>query len=161
VSIEPNARASGRRNLARVVVAALLLGLAAATISYLASSLQIPGPAQAATTPELRDRGAERYMGFCGNTFEPRFWPECLGGADDWRQRGADQLVAFCIRHEPSRMFTGPDCEGTDRPAAVLTGGPRPMDLAVGALAAVVALTVFGLLAVGRRAPRREPKGYL
>jgi hypothetical protein len=155
---EPNARPAGRRNLVRIVVASLLLGLAAATISYLAASLQIPGPAQAATTAELRDRGAERYMGFCGNTFEPRFWPECLGGADDWRQRGADQLIAFCVRHEPSRMFTGPDCEGADRPAAALTGSPRPTDIAVGALAATVALLALVGLAASRRQPWREPR---
>lgn len=141
----------------RVVIASLLVGLAAATISYLAASLQVPGPAREATTQELRDRGAERYMGFCGNTFEPRFWPECLGGADDWRQRGADQLVAFCVRHEPSRMFTAPDCEGADRPAVALAGGPRLEDLQVGALAGIVAMVVLGMVVLARGIPDRAP----
>jgi hypothetical protein len=152
VTTEPKGAGQGRRRLLRVVLASLALGLAAATISYLAWSLHVPGPARAATTAELRDRGAERYMGFCGNTFEPRFWPECLGGADDWRQRGADALVAFCVRHEPSRMFTAPDCEGADRPAVALVGSPRPEDLGTGGVAAAVALVVLGLFAMARGA---------
>lgn len=156
MTAEPRTRRLPRRRIAWVILASLALGLAAATISYLAASLQVPGPARAATTAELRELGAERYMGFCGNTFEPRFWPECVGGADDWRQRGADALVDFCVRHVPSRMFTGPDCDGADRPAVALVGSPRLEDLEVGGVTALVAFAVLGLLRFVRPGPEGE-----
>jgi hypothetical protein len=134
-----------------IVAGSVMLGVTAFAFRYLSSSLSIPGPAQAATTEVLLERGADRYLGFCGNTFEPRFWPECLNGADEWRARGADRLVAFCTRHQPSRLFTARDCESDDRPAMALTDGPRPEDLIVGATGAAVAFAVL----VGAAALRR------
>jgi hypothetical protein len=147
-------RPPGPRRLAATLVAiSLALGLAAGAYSWLSSSLQVPGPAEVAGTAELRARGAEAFVEFCGwPKFEPRFWPECRGGADEWRARGAQRLVEFCVDGVPSRMFTAPDCVDEDRAAFVLAAGPSARDVATGGTVAAVALAVLAILVLARAA---------
>ena len=112
-----------REHLARFVIAvSLAAGLAVATVSYLASSLSIPAPAQRAGTEELQARGAEVWIVFCSESaYEPRFWPECTQSTPEWRERGAERLIQFCTQSVPSRLFTPNDCLAADRP---LRGSP-------------------------------------
>jgi hypothetical protein len=150
-----------RRHLARLVLAtSLALGIAAAGVGYLGSSLSIPGPANAASVEQMRERGAEVYVKFCEvPKFEPRFWPECKNTAADWRARGADRLVAFCRQGVPSRMFGAEDCQSPDRAAVALTRAPGWGDAALGGAVAAAALVILGLLAASVRAagPRHSP----
>jgi hypothetical protein len=130
--------------MARIVTIALAVGLTVAAISFLGSSLQVPGPAERASTEVMRERGAAGYFDFCSwPKFEPRFWPECRGDADDWRARGATALVAHCTLGEPSRMFGAEDCVSQDRPLFALSGAPSGADLLKGAVAAALALGVL------------------
>jgi len=149
-------KAPRRENLARfIVTAALVAGLAVATVSYLATSLQIPAPAVRAGTEELEARGAQVWFVFCSESaYEPRFWPECTLGPDEWRERGAERLVQFCTEAVPSRLFSADDCLAADRPMLALAGGPRPQDAVVGVIGAVVAAVGVGGLAWYRS--RRE-----
>lgn len=142
---------SGR--VVAVVAVALLIGLAAGTVSYLSRSLAIPGPAEKASNEELRARGAEINAEFCRPiASEPRFWPECVGGgAAAWEERGARELVRYCQNPVPSRMFSASDCLAEDRPLVALTDGPRPADAAVAGLAAAIAAVVLALLAASGR----------
>lgn len=142
-----------QRSLASTVASALLLGLAIGAISYLSSALAIPGPAERASTDELRQRGADVYQTFCGNLAEPRWWPECVGDADEERPRGAQALVRFCSTGVASRMFTTSDCLSSERPAAALTGAPGLDDALTGG---VGALASFGVLAAWSAARRRR-----
>lgn len=140
------------RSLGWVIAVSLALGLAAGAYSYLSSALSVPGPAQQLSTAELRERGAEIYMELCAGQFEPRWWPECRGGADEKRARGADQLVAYCAGEERfARFFSSSDCESADRPLAALTAAPRWPDAVTGGLVAGSAFLVLGLLSVARR----------
>lgn len=150
-------KAPRRTRLARVVIAvSLVAGLAVAAVSYLGSSLMIPGPADRAGTDELRARGAAVWVEFCNYSwYEPHFWPECVGDPDDWRPRGADRLVAFCTQGVASRLFSRADCLAEDRPVAALSGGPRPQDAAAGLIGAGVAAVVVTPLA-WIRGRRRE-----
>jgi hypothetical protein len=135
-----------REGLARfVITVALVAGLAVATVSYLASSLMIPGPAVRAETAELEARGAQVWVTFCSESaYEPRFWPECTLGPDEWRQRGAERLIQFCTQGVPSRLFTADDCLAADRPMLALSGGPRPQDAVAGVIGALVAAVAVG-----------------
>lgn len=145
------------RRLAIVIVgAALMVGLAAAGYSYLGHALAFPAPARA-SVEVLRQRGADAYFEFCSwPKFEPRFWPECVGGADDWRARGADRLVAYCTDRVPSRQFGGYDCLSDEQPGPMLTAPPDWQDLALGGLAAVAASSALGLLAMSTAPLRRR-----
>jgi len=137
-----------RENMARfVITASLVAGLAVAAVSYLASSLQVPAPAQRAETAELEARGAQVWVTFCRESaYEPRFWPECTEAVPEWRERGAERLVQFCTEAVPSRLFTADDCLASDRPMLALSGGPRPQDAVLGVIGAlVVAVVVSGL----------------
>jgi MYXO-CTERM domain-containing protein len=142
-----------REHLARFVIAvSLAAGLAVATVSYLASSLSIPAPAQRAGTEELQARGAQVWVVFCSESaYEPRFWPECVHGPDEWRELGAERLVQFCTASVPSRLFTRNDCLAADRPIAGLSGGPQPEHAAAGVIGAAVAAAMVGGLAWYRR----------
>ena len=145
-------RASGALRTATFIVGvALAVGLATGAISYFSSALAIPGPAERASTEELRQRGADVYQTFCGNLAEPRWWPECIGDADEERPRGAGALVTFCSSDEPSRMFTSSDCLSPERPAAALTGAPGWDDVVAGGVGAVTALGVLAAWAAARR----------
>jgi hypothetical protein len=140
-----------RPRLAAILVGALCIGLAAGAVSYLASSLVI-GPAVRADTEELRERGAQTYFVSCGQFFEPRFWPECVGDANAKRARGARELVAFCTDKEPyNRFFHPEDCLSDNGPLLALTGGPRPIDAVAGGVATVAAIGVLGVHAMLRR----------
>lgn len=146
-----------RRMLARIVAASLAVGLAVAAVSYLGTSLTFPGPPRA-SVDVLRERGADGYFAFCSwPKFEPRFWPECVGGADDWRARGADRMVAFCTERKPSRMFDAADCLSDEQPGPVLTTAPRPQDAAAGGVATLGTLAVLGIVtsSVATRRGRR------
>lgn len=142
-----------RYRLAVAIAISLTLGLTAFAFSYLGTSLSIPGPPHAATTEELRERGAETFVTFCLNLAEPRFWPECAGNARDERTRGAAALVEYCATHEPMRMFSASDCESADRPALALTAPPRPDNVLVGGLVAAMAFGVLAVLAAFRGDP--------
>ncbi len=132
------------RSLSRLAALALTVGLVAGAVSYLGTSLQIPGPATQASTEVLQERGAAAFFEFCSwPKFEPRFWPECRGGTDEWRARGAEALVAHCTLGEPSRMFRPGDCDSDDRAPAALNGPPTPANALTGAIAAAVALAVL------------------
>lgn len=150
------------RPRARAVLAvALSIGLAAGLVSYFASSLSLADPVRAGTA-ELRERGAAGFFEFCAvPKFEPRFWPECIGGADDWRERGADRLVAFCTEGEPSRFFHFRDCISEEQPlvSLQLSGGPRPQDALVGLVAAAVAAVAFVAWTALRPARLARPPG--
>ena len=145
-----------RENLARsVITIAIVAGLAVAALSYLASSLQIPAPAQRAETAELEARGAQVWVTFCSESaYEPHFWPECTEAVPEWRERGAERLIRFCTEGVPSRLFTADDCLAADRPMLALAGGPRPQDAVAGVIGAVVVAAVVGGLAWYRS--RRE-----
>jgi hypothetical protein len=150
-----NAAGARRSRVGRValVAIALVIGLAAGTFSYISRSLAIPGPADQASTEELRARGAQINAEFCRPiASEPRFWPECVGGgAAAWEERGARELVEYCRNPVPSRMFTASDCLAEDRPLVALTDEPRPNDAAVAGLAAAIAAVVLALLAASGR----------
>lgn len=139
------------RATAAILAAALLVGLAAGAISYLASALAIPGPAERAAAAELRQRGADIYQSFCGNLAEPRWWPECIGDADEERPRGAEALVTFCSSDVTSRMFTASDCLSSERPAAALTGALGWDDVVAGGVGAAATLAVLATRAWARR----------
>jgi hypothetical protein len=142
----------------RIVAIALAVGLAVAAISFLGSSLQVPGPAERASTEVMRERGAAGFFDFCSwPKFEPRFWPECRGDADDWRARGASALVAYCTLGEPSRMFGAEDCVSQDRPLFALTDAPSGADLLKGAIGAAVAFGVLLTASVVRATGWRRP----
>ena len=145
-----------REHLARFVIAvSLAAGLAVATVSYLASSLMIPGPAERAGTEELRARGAEVWIVFCSESaYEPRFWPECTQSTPEWRERGAERLVQFCTESVPSRLFRRDDCLAADRPMVALSGSPRAQDAAAGVIGALVVAAVVGPVAWYRRRDR-------
>lgn len=165
-SVTPDRRPAPapRRLAVSVVTVSLALGLAGGAYSWLGSSLVVPGPAQTASTMELQARGAEAFVEFCGwPKFEPRFWPECRGGADEWRARGAERLVAFCLDGTPSRMFTAADCADENRPAFALTAGPGARDVATGATAGAVSVAVLAIVALARgaMAGRRRRAGPL
>lgn len=142
---------SAPRAAAVILGIALAIGLAVGAISYLSSALAIPGPAERASSAELRQRGADIYQSFCGNLAEPRWWPECIGDADEERPRGADALATFCSRYQPSRMFTSADCLSSERPAAALNGAPGWDDVLAGGVGAAATLVVLGALAGARR----------
>jgi hypothetical protein len=144
------------RSASAILVIALVVGVAAASASYLGGALRVPGPAEQASTEVMRERGAASFHEFCSwPKFEPRFWPECRGDADEWRARGASALVAHCTRTEPSRMFGADDCLSDDRPLFTLTGGPTPADAAAGGIAAAVAVAVLlSLNLAGRAVPQ-------
>ncbi len=128
-----------------LIAVSLVFGLAIAAVSYLASSLMIPGPAERAQTDELRARGAEVWVTFCSaSAYEPRFWPECTLSTPEWRERGAERLVQFCTESVPSRLFTRDDCLASDRPMVGLSGGPRAQDAAAGAIGAGLAAVAVG-----------------
>lgn len=134
-----------------VVAASLALGLAAGAFSYLSSSLAI-GPAVRADTEELRERGAEIYFESCAGFAEPRFWPECIGDADEKRTRGASELVRFCTGQDRFNRFFGPeDCLADERPALALTDAPRPGDAVAGGIVAAASLAIMGVLALASR----------
>lgn len=149
---------SWQRLALMAVAVALAFGVAAAALSYLGDALKVPAPATRAGTAELRERGAAILTEFCGPLFEPLWWPECVGDAPEERERGADLLVAVCTQGGQSRMFSASDCLSEDRAPVALVGGPGWDDLAVGGLAAVVALVVLALVAGTSRAtvPRRS-----
>jgi hypothetical protein len=129
-----------------VVAVSLALGLAASAVSYLTSSLAI-GPAVRADTEELRERGAKTYFESCAGFAEPRFWPECIGDAEEKRTRGASELVLFCTGEDRFNRFFGPeDCLAEERPLLALTGGPRREDAVVGGIVAALSLAVLGVL---------------
>ena len=133
-------------------------GLAIATLSYLATSLSIPAPAQRAGTEELEARGAQVWVVFCSESaYEPRFWPECVHGPEEWRELGAERLVQFCTASVPSRLFTRDDCLAADRPMVALSGDPRPEHAAAGVIGAVLVAGILGSVAWYRR--RRSPSG--
>jgi hypothetical protein len=135
-----------------LIVVSLAFGLAIALISYLGSSLIIPGPAERAQTDELEARGAEVWVTFCSESaYEPRFWPECTLNTPEWRERGAERLVQFCTQGVPSRLFTRDDCLASDRPMVGLSGPPRPRDAAAGVIGAGLAAVAVGGLAWYRR----------
>jgi hypothetical protein len=140
------------RSIAAVAAVALAIGVAAAAVSFLGSSLVIPGPAHQASTQQLQDRGAAKFYSFCSwPKFEPHFWPECIDGADAWRARGADRLVAFCTESVPSRMFNAAECLSDDRAPLALTSPPGPQDVLVGGIAAALAFVVLALASALRR----------
>jgi hypothetical protein len=139
------------RAAAGILGIALAIGLAVGAISYLSSALAVPGPAERASAAELRERGADVYQTFCGNLAEPRWWPECIGDADEERPRGAEALVTFCSSDVTSRMFTSSDCLSSERPAAALTDAPGPDDVVAGAVGVAAALAVLGAWAAARR----------
>jgi hypothetical protein len=142
---------NGYRLAVILIGGSLLLGLAVGVLSYLSSSLVI-GPAWRASADELRERGARIYFESCAQFAEPRFWPECIGDADEKRSRGATQLVLFCTDRVLYKRFFGPeDCLAEDRPPLALTGGPRIDHLASGGVVAVGAFAALGLLSVSTR----------
>lgn len=139
-------KSQSRLRLAIILIGgSLLLGLAAGTLSYLDSSLVI-GPAWRASTEELRERGARIYFESCAGFAEPRFWPECVGDAEEKRLRGASQLVLVCNGTVPyKRFFDAEDCLAEDRPPFALIAGPRQEDAVAGGLVAAVAFVVLTL----------------
>jgi hypothetical protein len=141
------------RRLSVIIAISLVLGLAGAAISYLASSLAIPGPGHMASTQELRQRGAELNVDFCKPiASEPRFWPECIGGgAAAWRERGATALVAYCPSPVPDRMLSASDCLSQDRPAFALTHPPRLTDASLAGIVAAASFVLLGLRALAHR----------
>lgn len=145
-----------RRLAILLVGAALVLGLAAGSFSYLSHALAFPAPARA-SVEVLRQRGADAYFEFCSwPKFEPRFWPECVGGADDWRARGADRLVAYCTDRVPSRQFGAYDCLSDEQPGPTLTAPPHWQDLALGGAVGLSALTALVLVAISTAPLRRR-----
>ena len=132
------------RSIAAVAAVALAIGVAAAAVSFLGSSLVIPGPAHQASTQQLQDRGAAKFYSFCSwPKFEPHFWPECIDGAD--------RLVAFCTESVPSRMFNAAECLSDDRAPLALTSPPGPQDVLVGGIAAALAFVVLAPASALRR----------
>ena len=154
-------RADPFRRLGVIVSVSLVVGLAGGLASYLASSLEIPGPGHMASVEELRQRGGELNVDFCKPiASEPRFWPECIGGgAAAWREHGATALVAYCPSPVPDRMFSASDCLSADRAAFALTNGPQPGDVAIGGIVAAAAAVLLGLRALGYRLLRSPGSG--
>ncbi len=141
------------RRLGVIVAVSLVLGLAAGAVSYLSSSLAVPAPGHMASVQELRERGGAINVEFCKPiASEPRFWPECLGGAAEaWREHGANALVAYCPSPVPDRMLSAADCLSADRAAFALTEGPRLKDVAAGATVGAAAIVLLGLRALAYR----------
>ncbi len=139
-------KAPRRDNLARLILTvALVAGVAVATVSYLASSLMIPGPAERAGTNELEAHGAQVWVTFCSESaYEPRFWPECTEAVPEWRERGAERLIQYCTEGVASRMFRRDDCLAADRPMVGLSGGPQPKDLAAGLIGGLAVAAILG-----------------
>jgi hypothetical protein len=107
----------------------------------------------------LRERGAQKWVEFCGPIAEPRFWPECIGDAPEERERGADAFVAFCLYNEPARVFGNRnDCNVEEQPPASLVGSPQSVDLLNAAIAAGVALALVALVAGAHRLIAGRPR---
>jgi hypothetical protein len=149
-----------RHRLAFVLIALpLVAGLVVGSYSYLSRSLRVPGVVRMASIDVLRERGAQKWVEFCGPIAEPRFWPECIGDAPEERERGADAFVAFCLYNEPARVFGNRnDCNVEEQPPASLVDSPQSVDLLNAAIAAGLALAITALATGAYRLAVRRPR---